>query len=240
MATTATTPRTNGRRADERSRPVPSAAATRRHRQAPLVALGVLLVLGCAWPLPTRRCTSAAGSRCWSSPSPSRPARCSRQATCEQSGCRRGAGSTSSRSTKRRRSHDAWRCLSWPGHCSPRPSWLGARRRLGSDVVAVGLKAGCLPAGSGARRPGAGGAGYVIVLGHEHSERDERQPDQCHRLGGHRRPSRLGRADGVLAPGCGERRRRGGGAGSGRSGQPGRGRSLRWACWRSARFVPVG
>jgi Chaperone for flagella basal body P-ring formation len=48
MATTATAPRTNGRRADERSRPVPSAAATRRHRQAPLVALGVLLVLGCA------------------------------------------------------------------------------------------------------------------------------------------------------------------------------------------------
>jgi Flp pilus assembly protein CpaB len=47
MATTATAPRTNGR-ADERSRPSTSAPNRRPRRQAPLVALGVLLVLGCA------------------------------------------------------------------------------------------------------------------------------------------------------------------------------------------------
>jgi len=47
MATTATAPRTNGR-ADERSRPPMSAPAKRSRRQLPLVALGVLLVLGCA------------------------------------------------------------------------------------------------------------------------------------------------------------------------------------------------
>lgn len=47
MATTATAPRTNGR-ADKRSRPSTSAPARRPRRQAPLVALGVLLVLGCA------------------------------------------------------------------------------------------------------------------------------------------------------------------------------------------------
>jgi len=47
MATTATSPRTNGR-ADERSRPPTPAPARRTRRQAPLVALGVLLVLGCA------------------------------------------------------------------------------------------------------------------------------------------------------------------------------------------------
>ena len=47
MATTATAPRTNGR-ADERSRPPTSAPAKKPRRQLPLVALGVLLVLGCA------------------------------------------------------------------------------------------------------------------------------------------------------------------------------------------------
>jgi len=47
MATTTAASRTNGR-ADERPRPSTDAPARRRHRQAPLVALGVLLVLGCA------------------------------------------------------------------------------------------------------------------------------------------------------------------------------------------------
>lgn len=47
MATTAAASRTNGQRAPERARPG-GASGSGRHRQAPLVVVGVLLVLGCA------------------------------------------------------------------------------------------------------------------------------------------------------------------------------------------------
>lgn len=47
MATTTTAPTTNGRRADGRARPAGPRRPGRR-RQLPLVAVGVLLVLGCA------------------------------------------------------------------------------------------------------------------------------------------------------------------------------------------------
>jgi hypothetical protein len=47
MATTATTARTNGQRAGEQPRPG-RARGVGRHRQLPLVVIGVLLVLGCA------------------------------------------------------------------------------------------------------------------------------------------------------------------------------------------------
>lgn len=47
MATTAVGSRTNGQRAGERSRPGSTRGAG-RHRQVPLVIIGVLLVLGCA------------------------------------------------------------------------------------------------------------------------------------------------------------------------------------------------
>jgi hypothetical protein len=46
MATTAAGSRTNGQRAGERAWPEPARGA-RRHRQLPLVIVGVLLVLGC-------------------------------------------------------------------------------------------------------------------------------------------------------------------------------------------------
>ena len=47
MATTTAGPRTNGQRADERARPG-TTRGVRRHRQLPLVVVGVLLVLGFA------------------------------------------------------------------------------------------------------------------------------------------------------------------------------------------------
>jgi SAF domain len=47
MATTAAGLRTDGQRAGERARPGPT-RGPRRHRQLPLVVVGVLLVLGCA------------------------------------------------------------------------------------------------------------------------------------------------------------------------------------------------
>lgn len=49
MATTAATTRTNGQRAPERARTGSGrSAGSRRHRQLPLVVVGVLLVIGCA------------------------------------------------------------------------------------------------------------------------------------------------------------------------------------------------
>lgn len=49
MATTAAATRTNGQRAPERARPAGGrSAGSGRHRQLPLVVIGVLLVLGCA------------------------------------------------------------------------------------------------------------------------------------------------------------------------------------------------
>ncbi len=242
MATTATAPRTNGRRADERSRPVPSAAATRRHRQAPLVALGVLLVLGCA--LAFADASVHLGSR-EQVLVVAQPVSAGQVLTSgDLRTARVSTGSGLDVVPVDQEATVLGRRVAVPLVAGSllTATEVGSAPAVGSgsDVVAVGLKAGAYP-------PEVAPGGRVQVVpvasgssGTNSSERGERQPDQCHRLGGHRRPSRLGRADGVLASGFGEQLRRSRGVGGGRSGEPGRGRWLRWPRWRSARSARAG